>query len=387
MLDANKETLIELNKALNCAAALIIYRASPKQKQQVVQFIRTHNPGKVTLSIGDGSNDVNMIQTAHVGIGLLGKEGNQAASFSDYSLPDFRSLRKLVLWHGRQFGQGSGDFLCTCIFKNIAFSTSLSTYNFFAGFSGLQPIDTVFWLWYAVCITTVQMGMTFILDQDVSMMHAAKVVNRSQTLDEYEAKKTGNPIPPEDKSKDIYEEEERKIQFNLSDYYLFSKMKYQLPLIQRTLLWELHGIFCGIICFVIAFKIYGYGVANGSGKTEDLFGVYFAAYQANVFIHHMQMFVTIRNYTKFFLITSIISLSMLWPFCSLLCNYSIFLPSENLYDRIGEIVFDQFIYQASTLIISTAIVVSPIYFFKIIKMRMLYPQYFPVNQSTLNGNE
>ena len=80
---------------------MIIYRASPKQKQQVVQFIKTHNPGKITLSVGDGSNDVNMIQAAHVGIGLMGKEGNQAASFSDYALADFRSLRKLILWHGR----------------------------------------------------------------------------------------------------------------------------------------------------------------------------------------------------------------------------------------------------------------------------------------------
>lgn len=91
----------------------------------------------MTLSVGDGSNDVNMIQTAHVGIGILGKEGNQAASFSDYSIAEFRSLRKLILWHGRQFGQGAGDFLCTNVFKSVAFSMSLSTYNFYAGFSGL----------------------------------------------------------------------------------------------------------------------------------------------------------------------------------------------------------------------------------------------------------
>jgi len=76
MLTSSESILIKLNKALNSAKAVIIYRASPKQKEQVVQFMRTHNPGKVTLSVGDGSNDVNMIQTAHIGIGLLGKEGN-----------------------------------------------------------------------------------------------------------------------------------------------------------------------------------------------------------------------------------------------------------------------------------------------------------------------
>lgn len=60
--------------------------------------------GKVTLSIGDGANDVNMIQAAHIGIGIMGKEGNQAAAFSDYAVPEFRCLRKLMFWHGRQFG-------------------------------------------------------------------------------------------------------------------------------------------------------------------------------------------------------------------------------------------------------------------------------------------
>ena len=137
MLTAEKDTLRQLNDALNSAAAVIIYRASPKQKREVVQFIRSNNPGKVTLAIGDGSNDVNMIQTAHIGVGILGKEGNQAASFSDYSIGEFRSLRKLVLWHGRQFGQGAGDFICTCLFKNVAFSFALCTYNAYAGYSGL----------------------------------------------------------------------------------------------------------------------------------------------------------------------------------------------------------------------------------------------------------
>ena len=97
-------------------------------------------------------------------MGILGKEGNQAASFSDYSIAEFRSVRKLILWHGRQFGQGAGDFICTCIFKNLAFSLSLSVYNFSAGFSGLQPIDSIYWLGFNLLIATFQMGWTFIMD-------------------------------------------------------------------------------------------------------------------------------------------------------------------------------------------------------------------------------
>ena len=57
----------------------------------------------MTLSIGDGANDVNMIETAHVGIGIMGKEGNRAAQFSDFAVNDFKSLRTLLFWHGANF--------------------------------------------------------------------------------------------------------------------------------------------------------------------------------------------------------------------------------------------------------------------------------------------
>ena len=51
-------------------------RVSPKQKADIVNLIKNNYPKKITLSIGDGANDVNMIQQAHVGVGILGKEGS-----------------------------------------------------------------------------------------------------------------------------------------------------------------------------------------------------------------------------------------------------------------------------------------------------------------------
>ena len=66
----------QLNKLLSVALAVIVFRASPAQKADVVHFIRRNNRTAVTVAIGDGANDVNMIQTAHIGIGLMGKEGN-----------------------------------------------------------------------------------------------------------------------------------------------------------------------------------------------------------------------------------------------------------------------------------------------------------------------
>lgn len=57
--------------------------------------------GLVVATIGDGGNDVGMIQSADVGIGIEGKEGKQAALASDFSVLKFNALNILLLWHGR----------------------------------------------------------------------------------------------------------------------------------------------------------------------------------------------------------------------------------------------------------------------------------------------
>lgn len=73
-------------KILSKCQAVIVCRASPSQKGLVVQMIKTSEPDIVTLAIGDGANDVNMIQKAHIGVGIFGKEGYQAAGSSDYAI-------------------------------------------------------------------------------------------------------------------------------------------------------------------------------------------------------------------------------------------------------------------------------------------------------------
>ena len=81
--------------------SVICCRASPSQKAHLVAVIRKKVTRSVTLAIGDGANDIAMIQEAHVGIGITGKEGLQAARTSDYSIAQFRFLLKLLLVHGR----------------------------------------------------------------------------------------------------------------------------------------------------------------------------------------------------------------------------------------------------------------------------------------------
>ena len=85
---SNPELLNEIMPLLMGAESVIMYRSSPAQKAELVKLIKKKT-GKKTLAIGDGANDVNMIISAHVGVGILSKEGNQASSFADYAMPDF----------------------------------------------------------------------------------------------------------------------------------------------------------------------------------------------------------------------------------------------------------------------------------------------------------
>ncbi|OON18542.1 phospholipid-translocating P-type ATPase, flippase, partial [Opisthorchis viverrini] len=85
--------------ALSCRS-VICCRVSPWQKAELVRLVRTSVKDAVTLAIGDGANDVGMIQAAHVGVGISGMEGRQAACASDYAIAQFRFLNKLLLVHG-----------------------------------------------------------------------------------------------------------------------------------------------------------------------------------------------------------------------------------------------------------------------------------------------
>ena len=87
-------------KMADMCRTIICCRVSPGEKREVVKLIKDTS-GKVTLSIGDGANDVPMILEAHIGVGLYGEEGIQAVQASDYALGEFRYLWELLLVHGR----------------------------------------------------------------------------------------------------------------------------------------------------------------------------------------------------------------------------------------------------------------------------------------------
>jgi phospholipid-transporting ATPase len=123
--------------------AVIACRVSPAQKADIVNLIRYNSPQKpITLAIGDGANDVNMIQSAHVGIGVSGQEGVQAVNASDYAIAQFRFLERLLLVHGRYNYLRISKVILYSFYKNVALVIALFLFNFYNGQSGTSVFES-----------------------------------------------------------------------------------------------------------------------------------------------------------------------------------------------------------------------------------------------------
>jgi phospholipid-translocating ATPase len=118
------------------ADSVICCRASPSQKAALVRTIRLKVKGSVTLAIGDGANDIAMIQEAHLGIGIAGKEGLQAARSSDYSIGQFRFLLKLLLVHGRWNYIRICKYTLATFWKEMMFYLVQALYQRWNGYTG-----------------------------------------------------------------------------------------------------------------------------------------------------------------------------------------------------------------------------------------------------------
>ncbi|XP_056447306.1 phospholipid-transporting ATPase IA-like [Gadus chalcogrammus] len=123
-----------LDLALSCSV-VICCRVSPLQKSQVVELVKTEVKA-ITLAVGDGANDVGMIQTAHVGVGISGHEGLQAANSSDYSIAQFKFLRNLLLVHGAWSYNRVAKCILYCFYKNIVLYIIEIWFALVNGFSG-----------------------------------------------------------------------------------------------------------------------------------------------------------------------------------------------------------------------------------------------------------
>uniref|UniRef100_A0A3B4XZR1 ATPase phospholipid transporting 8B3 n=1 Tax=Seriola lalandi dorsalis TaxID=1841481 RepID=A0A3B4XZR1_SERLL len=153
-----------MSLAEQCQSVLCC-RVTPGQKADIVTLVRKHT-SSVTMSIGDGANDVNMIK-AHVGVGVAGVEGGQAVQNADFALSQFRFLQRLLLIHGRWSYRRISLFLRYFLFKTCGFALVHIWFSFFNGFSAQSMYETWFIAFYTVFYTASPVICFAFFEQDV----------------------------------------------------------------------------------------------------------------------------------------------------------------------------------------------------------------------------
>ncbi|XP_041879279.1 phospholipid-transporting ATPase IK isoform X2 [Corvus kubaryi] len=159
-----EKAFVEL--ATSCQA-MICCRVTPKQKALMVQLVKKHKKA-ITLAIGDGANDVNMIKTADIGVGISGLEGLQAVQCSDYALAQFSFLQRLLLVHGRWNYLRICKFLRYFFYKTFAGLLGQVWFAFHSGFTAQPLYEGWFLALYNIFYTAYPVLSMGLLEQDVS---------------------------------------------------------------------------------------------------------------------------------------------------------------------------------------------------------------------------
>uniref|UniRef100_A0A5F8H3X5 Phospholipid-transporting ATPase n=1 Tax=Monodelphis domestica TaxID=13616 RepID=A0A5F8H3X5_MONDO len=147
--------------------AVICCRVTPKQKALIVQMIKKYQK-VITLAIGDGANDVNMIKTADIGVGISGQEGMQAVQCSDYALAQFSYLKRLLLVHGRWSYLRISKFLRYFFYKTFASMMVQIWFAFYNGFTAQPLYEGWFLALYNVFYSAYPVLSMGLLEQDMS---------------------------------------------------------------------------------------------------------------------------------------------------------------------------------------------------------------------------
>ncbi|KAF9208183.1 hypothetical protein BGZ59_010767 [Podila verticillata] len=160
--------LMELFVELGIRAdSVICCRVSPAQKALVVKTVRAKIVHTVTLAIGDGANDIAMIQEANVGIGITGKEGLQAARSSDYSIAQFRFLERLLFVHGRWSYVRVSKFVLGTFYKCATFYLTQGLFQIFTGYSGTSLYEQWTLSFYNTLFSSLPVMVVGMFEQDL----------------------------------------------------------------------------------------------------------------------------------------------------------------------------------------------------------------------------
>jgi len=277
--DFAKEKFI--NFAKSCTA-VVCCRTSASQKATVVRAMKNACPGEITLSIGDGGNDVPMINEAHVGVGIYGKEGMQAAQAADFAIGEFQVLWNLLMIHGRNAYLRVAELILYFFYKNAVFTLPQFYFAFWSFYSGQSFYDD----WYITCynlfFTSLPLLFKAIFETDV---HHIK--DRVMPL---------NKIYPF-----LYIQGRGNTIFNA----------------KNILLYFFYGLIQSLIAFFLPFAFVQSGIIAKDGKVGDLWVFSIISFTTiiiivNIKLYTIQRFFTWLNVFSFFILSLGLYIAVQW---------------------------------------------------------------------------
>ncbi|KAG6539017.1 probable phospholipid-transporting ATPase 7 [Zingiber officinale] len=243
-----------LSLAVDCAS-VICCRVSPRQKALVTRLVK-EGTGKVTLAIGDGANDVGMIQEADIGVGISGVEGMQAVMASDFSISQFRFLQRLLVVHGHWCYKRIALMICYFFYKNIAFGLTIFYYETYTGFSGQSVYDDWYMLLFNVVLTSLPVITLGVFEQDVS----------SEVCLQFPA---------------LYQQGPRDLFFG---WY-------------RIIGWMLNGLYSSIMIHFLNIEIFYLGAFRAEGQTADIAAVGATMFTCIIWAVNVQISLIMSHFT------------------------------------------------------------------------------------------
>ena len=230
--------------------------------------------GKVTLSIGDGANDVPMILEAHIGVGLYGEEGIQAVQASDYALGEFRYLWELLLIHGRFNYMRQSEMILYFFYKNLVFTIPQFLYAHYCAYSGQTVYDDWYIAFYNLWFTAFPLFIRGLFERDFDVPKRWESVGDNAN----------------DRKKDL-----RKL---IPLAYSLGR-ENQLFTMSRFVLSIFNGFLHSFIVFFIPLYAAEEGIFTADGQVYDVWSFSITSFTSIIIIVNLKLAINTRLWNKF----------------------------------------------------------------------------------------
>ncbi|EGG24874.1 P-type ATPase [Cavenderia fasciculata] len=255
VLALQKEIEDKFYKLTCLCKSVVCCRVTPFQKSEVVRMVKDRTQS-VTLAIGDGANDVSMIQKAHLGIGISGKEGRQAVLSSDFAISQFRFLERLVLVHGRYNYKRLCLLICYFFFKNLLASLLQLWFSSNTQFSGASFYDSANILCYNLVFTSLPIIIIGVFEKDIGSSYLRRFPQ-------------------------LYRECQKGACFNHRIFWY----------------WISTGVYCSACIYFFTSRIFIEGPLDSDGRIGSMWETSAAGFTSLVFVVNLRLALCINTWT------------------------------------------------------------------------------------------